>query len=353
MKQDNFLITSSDNIPYSEIENQFGIVDSQIVVGANIFRDVFAGFRDLFGGETKGYKKDIDRMKNAALMSIKKQAKEKGANAVISLKIDLEELSGGGKSMFMINIYGSAIKLKEEVFDGEMAQTVNSSFPSEEIDYFKRKLRVIKEIEKSEDLLSDVNLNSLSEYNLWNKKNSFNILKSGSNSSGHELNELEENLSKIPTEFIVEFIDDNVDKIHQSLWAYIYNSLGEKNWFDFNFLEKHLNSPNHINRFRALDLCALERDFYERKEADHMEYLGNFILSDFDSSIPKISINKLMKNKEVYVCPNCLQENESGKSNCICGANEYGLSELLTPESIGKNLLETSKAIRLAFEDLN
>lgn len=52
----NILITTTDNIPFSQIENHLGMVDSQIVIGANLFSDVFAGFRDLFGGEVKDTK---------------------------------------------------------------------------------------------------------------------------------------------------------------------------------------------------------------------------------------------------------------------------------------------------------
>jgi len=81
MKKENILITTSDNFASNKIKAQYGIVDSQIVVGANLFRDVFSSFRDIFGGETKGYKKDINKMKKAALDSIKEQASDYGANA--------------------------------------------------------------------------------------------------------------------------------------------------------------------------------------------------------------------------------------------------------------------------------
>ncbi|MDZ7692493.1 MAG: heavy metal-binding domain-containing protein [Balneolaceae bacterium] len=139
MNQDQILLTSSDNFPLSEIQRQFGVVDSQIVIGANIFRDVFSSFRDVFGGETKGYKKDLDKLKKAAFQEIKKQAKEFGANAVISLRLDLDEVSGGGKSMFMLNAYGSAVSLKESVFKQEEKRNTINEISVDHIEYFKKR----------------------------------------------------------------------------------------------------------------------------------------------------------------------------------------------------------------------
>lgn len=354
MKQENILVTASDNIPYQEIEKQFGIVDSQIVVGANLFRDAFASFRDLLGGETKGYKKDIDKMKNAAISSIKSQAIKKGANAVIALKIDLDELSGGGKSMFMMNIYGSAVKLKQSALESDINTDAIEEFSFEDLEYFKEKNRLYTQIENCSDILKEVDLSSISKYKLWNKEISSRVLESSLDANHEKLEELNDNLSEIPDELLEEFLANKFDKIRSSLWDRIYNSFESRNWFNYKLIKKFLNDDSHIKRFRALQLCTLKKDFYERSESKELKELGRFITTDFNKNIPTKVVTKMINKKEVYVCPNCLKETDANQSYCECGANKKGLEpRTLTPESIGQDLIETAQAIELAFEDLN
>jgi len=354
MNQDKILVTSSDNIPYSEIEQNYGIVDSQIVVGANLFRDVFAGFRDIFGGETKGYKKDIDKMKNAAISSIKAQAKDKGANAVVSLKIDLDELSGGGKSMFMMNIYGSAVKLKKSALQNDVNTDVIKEFSYEDIKYFKGKNRLIKQIKNCDNILKEIGLKTISKFDLWNEENSMKVLNASLNASYDDRMKLKENLIEVPVEYIEKFLANNIDQIKSKIWAYIYNSLEERNWFNYEFINRFIKDENHIKRFRTLQLCAIEKDFYEKSESTNIYKLGNFITTEFNTEIPTKVVTKMINKKEIQICPNCLNETEVSRNYCECGANMYGLEpQTLTPKKIGNSLIETSKAIEMAFEDLN
>jgi uncharacterized protein YbjQ (UPF0145 family) len=228
MKQKEILITASDNIPYTEIENHYGMVDSQIVIGANIFRDVFAGFRDLVGGETKGYKKDLDRMKKAALADVKEQAKQRKANAIISVRIDLDELSGGGKSMFMLNIYGSAVKLKESALHESNIESVIKEISFDDVEYFKRRNKIKKMIENSEDVAIEVILNDISEYDLWERQTSLNVLADSTTAS----RSLENNISEIPITHIEEFLTVNIDRISVHYWNLVYNQMASRNWYN-------------------------------------------------------------------------------------------------------------------------
>lgn len=354
MNQDKLLVTSSDNIPYEEIDQQYGIVDSQIVVGANIFRDAFAGFRDLFGGETKGYKKDIDKMKAAALSNIKSQAKEKGANAIISLKIDLDELSGGNKSMFMMNVYGSAVKLKQSALESTAESSDIAELSFEEINYFKKRSKLKSKIDKVDNIIREIDLKLLSEYSLWEKEIVKKVLNDYENSHSHIREKFQEHIDEIPLQFIEEYLSNNFDEIKRSLWDRIYNTFESRNWFNYDFLKTNLKDQNHIKRFRALQLCNIEKNLYEKEDANQHQELAHFISNDFDSTIPTEIVTKMINKKEVYICPNCLKQTDTSRSYCECGANNLGLEPVdLTIESISNDLLETAKAIEMAFKDIN
>ena len=213
MNQDNILVTSSDNIPFSEIEQQFGVVDSQIVVGANIFRDTFAGIRDIFGGETKGYKKDINKMKAAALSNVKDQAIQKGANAIIALKIDLDELSGGNKSMFMMNIYGSAVKLSETALESSADSEEMPEVVQDDIDYFKKKSNLRVKIDQADYILNNIQLSSISKFSLWNKDTVQRVLDEYYKAGYETRNNFQKHLDNIPVELVEYYLANNFDQI--------------------------------------------------------------------------------------------------------------------------------------------
>src|SRR5699024_440898 len=109
----------------------------------------------------------LDKLKKAAFEEIKKQAKELGANAVISLRLDLDEVSGGGKSMFMLNAYGSAVSLKESVFKQEENRNTINEISVDDIEYFKKRNRLIEKINRSDNISEEVSLDAVSDFNLW------------------------------------------------------------------------------------------------------------------------------------------------------------------------------------------
>src|SRR5690606_16525890 len=102
------LLSTTSSIEGWSIEKYYGIVTYQLVIGANLFRDVFSSFRDIFGGFVKGYQKDLQNMENIAISNLKKNATKLGANLILGLRLDFDEVSGGNKSMFMLSVSGTA-----------------------------------------------------------------------------------------------------------------------------------------------------------------------------------------------------------------------------------------------------
>jgi|GEM_PF-1020812 len=342
---DKILITSSDNIPYTEIEKHLGVVDSHIVIGANIFRDVFASYRDLFGGETKGYSKDIDKMKAAAFSRIESQVKERGGNAIISLRIDLDELSGGGKSMFMLNVYGSAVKLKDSMLQNEHDSYTVDEIPIEDVEYHKVRNRLRKRIDETDDIVREVSLNNISEYDLWDEKISINILRK---SVEVIIDDLENHILNIPIRFIEQFLLGDIQKIRATYWDLLGNSLSKRNWFNYQLIDQLLRDESHIRRFRGLRLCTIRKDFYSIEDVEHLKQIGDFLNSEFDSSFPINEVSKMVGSKKFYTCAYCLKDEEvENYSNCQ--TNKFGLKSE-SPGSIAEQLMETAEAIETAIQ---
>jgi uncharacterized protein YbjQ (UPF0145 family) len=102
------LITTTPNIEGKRIKEYLGIVTGEAVVGANLFKDLFAGLRDIVSGRSGAYEKELRKARNLAFEEISEAAQELGANAVIGVDIDYEVL-GEKNGMLMVSVSGTAI----------------------------------------------------------------------------------------------------------------------------------------------------------------------------------------------------------------------------------------------------
>lgn len=87
-----------------------GIVTGEAIIGANLFKDIFAGLRDIVGGRSASYEKVLREAKDNALSELETQAKARGADAVIAIDLDYETIGNSG-SMLMVSASGTAVKL--------------------------------------------------------------------------------------------------------------------------------------------------------------------------------------------------------------------------------------------------
>jgi uncharacterized protein YbjQ (UPF0145 family) len=103
------LTVTTDQIEGRRIVEYLGIVSGDAIVGANMFRDFFAGIRDIVGGRAGGYEKALRGAKAAALEDLAEEARTLGANAVVSIDLDYETV---GESMLMVSANGTAVRLE-------------------------------------------------------------------------------------------------------------------------------------------------------------------------------------------------------------------------------------------------
>lgn len=106
-------LSTTNSFDGYETTQYLGIVYESIVVGTNLFSDFFASVSDIFGGQSRSYQKQLYKLRKFALDGLIEKAKEKGANAILGIMIDSDEISGAGKSMFMINVTGTAVRIRK------------------------------------------------------------------------------------------------------------------------------------------------------------------------------------------------------------------------------------------------
>ena len=103
-------LTTTPAIDGKTISNYLGIVTGEAIVGANIFRDLFANIRDIVGGRSAAYEQELARARTIALDELKMAAQQLGADAVVGVDLDYEVL-GANNGMLMVSVSGTAVKL--------------------------------------------------------------------------------------------------------------------------------------------------------------------------------------------------------------------------------------------------
>jgi uncharacterized protein YbjQ (UPF0145 family) len=104
------IITTTQSIEGQPAREYLGIVMGESIVGAHIFRDIFAGVRDIVGGRAKGYEEALRGARQEALHEMATSAASLGADAVLAVDIDYEVVGSRG-SMLMVTCAGTAVKL--------------------------------------------------------------------------------------------------------------------------------------------------------------------------------------------------------------------------------------------------
>jgi uncharacterized protein YbjQ (UPF0145 family) len=109
------LVLTTPTIEGKKIIRYLGLVSGEAILGANIFKDLFAGIRDIVGGRSAAYEKELRQAKDIAVEEMKEQARAMNANAVIGVDLDYETIQiGQGGSMLMVSASGTAVTYEEK-----------------------------------------------------------------------------------------------------------------------------------------------------------------------------------------------------------------------------------------------
>ena len=104
------IVTTTPSIEGRPIVEYHGVVVGEVIMGANIMRDLFAGITDIVGGRSGAYEEKLDEARRKAMHEIEERAVALGANAVVGVDIDYEVV---GNSMLMVSVSGTAVSVKE------------------------------------------------------------------------------------------------------------------------------------------------------------------------------------------------------------------------------------------------
>src|SRR6187549_1780751 len=105
------LVTTTNTVEGRKIVEYRGLVAGEAILGANLFRDLFASIRDIVGGRSGSYEKVLNDARKTAVSEMTDKAEQLGANAVIGVDIDYETVGTNG-SMLMVTAAGTAVRIE-------------------------------------------------------------------------------------------------------------------------------------------------------------------------------------------------------------------------------------------------
>ena len=101
------IVTTTPSVEGRQIADYKGIVVGEAILGANVFRDIFAGITDIIGGRSGAYEEELGKAREIALAELEERAAAKGANAVVGVDLDYEVIN----NMLMVSASGTAVVL--------------------------------------------------------------------------------------------------------------------------------------------------------------------------------------------------------------------------------------------------
>ncbi|MBI5681355.1 MAG: heavy metal-binding domain-containing protein [Methanobacterium sp.] len=104
------LILNTPNIEGKKITEYFGLVTGEALIGANVYKDLFSGVRDVVGGRTSAYEEEIKKARDIAINSMEEKGEKFGANAILGVNIGYHNLGGTMGNTIMVTVFGTAVK---------------------------------------------------------------------------------------------------------------------------------------------------------------------------------------------------------------------------------------------------
>ena len=107
------LVVTTPDVAGKEIAEVLGMVSGEAILGANIFKDFFAGIRDIVGGRSAAYERELRKAKEIAIQEMENECSALGGNAIVGMDLDYESLQvGSSGSMLMVSANGTAVRLR-------------------------------------------------------------------------------------------------------------------------------------------------------------------------------------------------------------------------------------------------
>lgn len=330
------LVVTTSTIDGLKIKKYLKPVSAHIVAGTNLFSDFFGSISDTFGGRSSNYQKQLSSLYNEAIEKIKREAYEIGGNCVIGLSIDMDEISGKGKSMFMLTAIGTAVVIEND--DKQTKNTINldekfENVAVEKVNNLKIVLKIIEKAEKNSleltDKIWDVIISNQVEdvfpfiINKYLSKfaNKTSYPDEFSNFNKHLINYFE----NLETEIQIRLLyDELLIAKSEAFSTQLITIIRELNLYDFNRCMSLLKNEDFKIKKIGLKVLTCDKSYFNKQDILEYQTAIEYTKNNFgERGIRLMKKQLLSKDKEAWTCE-CSTTNDIGQDCTSCSKDIYG-----------------------------
>jgi len=337
INKSDILVSTTPSLEGCEIIKYLKPITAHIVIGTNVFSDFIASWTDFLGGQSETYQKKLSESYQLALNEIKSTAFQIGANAVVGLHIDLDEISGKGKSMFMITASGTAV-----IINYIKTNSVNSTdktkstiIPKAEMSAFLKKKKITDQLTTNSlkineelwefitnnlyhEIAEDIIKLSVKEYNT-------------TNDDAIILSKLKSYLYALPKEKIKGLLYRIYleGKYKYYISDLVFEIIQQSSIFNSMLLIKELENLDQERKHRILKLITVPKQFYIKDDVEDFKKLKYLVQDKFPINVEFIKKKRLLSEKEdsFWVC-SCGNKNDIDLKYCkFCVLDKYGFKK--------------------------
>lgn len=304
-------------------------VSAHVVAGTNLFSDFLGGLSDVFGGRSDSYQKQLTSLYNEAIEKIKYNAHEIGANCVIGLSIDMDEISGKGKSMFMLTAIGTAVVIEKEENKKTLLIT-NEKFENvgiERINDLRQRKNILNKAIKESLAYNDetwdfITSNQVDEIFPYIMESTV-VYETALNTKFISY------ISALDKDKAIDLLYNQIlNEKRDNISIYLAKVIKELNLFDFKGVMILLENLNFKKQKIGLVISNYDKLFYDKNDVENLNIIKDFILNNFKERGKKsIRPKSLLKEeKEIWNCTECGSDsnNDIGELCKNCDRDIYG-----------------------------
>lgn len=333
------LVTTTSTVDGLKIKRYLKPVSAHIVAGTNLFSDFLGGLTDVFGGRSQSYQKQLTSLYNEATERVKHAAYEIGANCIVGLSIDMDEISGKGKSMFMLTAIGTAVILEKEISEKTLLPKSDEKFENvgvDKINVLRSKKAIIKKANSgsltfNNDTWDFITTNQVDEVFPHLMKSFQEVIaneqyNTGSTEKFYKL--LVGYIDALPEQKKLDLLYSGVAEQNEKIASKLSEIIKELYLFDFNRNMELLKSDNFQIQKRGIRIATYDKPFYDKQDIQDLQTIRNYIQETFTERGTRTTKKQLLssKEKEVWTCE-CGKTNDIGTYCSGCGQDIYGFKQ--------------------------
>ncbi len=333
------LVTTTSLVDGLKIKRYLKPVSAHIVAGTNLFSDFLGGLTDVFGGRSHTYQKQLISLYNEAIERVKFAAYEIGANCIVGLSIDMDEISGKGKSMFMLTAIGTAVILEKEVAEKTSLPRSGEKFENVGVDRINvlrnKKLLISKAnsstLELNAEEWSFITANQVDEIFPYLLKKFSEALANDQFAPGTSTNFyklLVGYIDALPESKKLDLLYNGIQsEKNEQMALKLSDIIKELNLFDFKKGMELLQSDNFLTQKRGVRVATYDKPFYNKQDKIDLQTIRDYVKNTFVERGTRTTKKQFLssKEKEVWTCE-CGKANDIGTYCSGCSKDIYGFN---------------------------